>query len=142
MRLSYTGTWRVMLVYDFRDFLYLVALTLNDDIPGLDGDLDPLGDLEQFLGVAVAQLLAHVQAIGQSRYVRAVCVWDKLRSSSCERYWCAIWRLECRDLEVDVHVLHLEGCCGLALSTEVVVEFANGEAQLCGGRKIHSREVF
>jgi hypothetical protein len=28
-------------------------LTLNDDIPGLDGDLDPLGDLEQFLGVAV-----------------------------------------------------------------------------------------
>lgn len=28
-------------------------LTLNDDIPGLDGDLDPLGDVEQFLGVAV-----------------------------------------------------------------------------------------
>jgi hypothetical protein len=28
-------------------------LTLNDDIPGLNGDLDPLGDLEQFLGVAV-----------------------------------------------------------------------------------------
>jgi hypothetical protein len=32
------------------------APTLNDDVPGLDGDLDPLGDLEQFLGVAVAQL--------------------------------------------------------------------------------------
>ena len=32
------------------------APTLNDNVPGLDGDLDPLGDLEQFLGVAVAQL--------------------------------------------------------------------------------------
>jgi hypothetical protein len=28
-------------------------LTLNDDIPGLDGDLDPLGDFKQFLGVTV-----------------------------------------------------------------------------------------
>lgn len=33
-----------------------IALTLDDDIPGLNGDLDPLGDFEQFLGVAIAQL--------------------------------------------------------------------------------------
>ena len=38
-------------------------LTLNNDIPGLDGDLDPLGDLEKFLGVAVAQLSVHCPAI-------------------------------------------------------------------------------
>jgi hypothetical protein len=37
-----------------------LPLTLNDDIPGLDGDLDPLGDLEQFLGVAVVPLSACV----------------------------------------------------------------------------------
>jgi len=35
-----------------------LPLTLNDDIPGLDGDLDPLGDLEQFLGVAINPLSA------------------------------------------------------------------------------------
>lgn len=33
---------------------YNCRLTLNDDVPGLDGDLDPLGDLEQFLGVAIS----------------------------------------------------------------------------------------
>jgi hypothetical protein len=32
------------------------ARALNDDIPGLDGDLDPLGDFEQFLRVAAARL--------------------------------------------------------------------------------------
>lgn len=36
-----------------------ILLTLNNDIPGLDGDLDPLRDLEKFLGVAVAQLSVH-----------------------------------------------------------------------------------
>ena len=40
-------------------------LTLNYDIPGLDVDLDPLGDLEQFLGVAVVPMSAHVHLVLQ-----------------------------------------------------------------------------
>jgi hypothetical protein len=50
-----------------------IPLTLDDDIPGLDGDLDPLGDVEQFLGVAVPNVsqsspmsrIAAVRAGGQ-----------------------------------------------------------------------------
>jgi hypothetical protein len=34
----------------------LATGALDDDIPGLDGDLDPLGDFEQFLRVAVKRL--------------------------------------------------------------------------------------
>jgi hypothetical protein len=34
----------------------LATGALDDDIPGLDGDLDPLGDFEQFLRVAVVRL--------------------------------------------------------------------------------------
>lgn len=48
----------------------LCALTLNNDVTGLDGDLDPRRDLEQFLGVAVAQLSAHVHAIQSFSLVR------------------------------------------------------------------------
>lgn len=46
--------------------------TLNDNVPGLDGDLDPLGDLEQFLRVAVAQLsvlFVHLQCIAACAFV-------------------------------------------------------------------------
>lgn len=39
------------------------SLTLDDDIPGLNGDLDPLGDVEQFLRVAIAQWSAQFLAI-------------------------------------------------------------------------------
>jgi hypothetical protein len=38
-------------------------LTLDNDIPSLDGDLDPLGDFKKFLGVAVAQLSVHCPAM-------------------------------------------------------------------------------
>jgi hypothetical protein len=41
----------------FRDLLPC-ALTLNNNIPVLDLDLDALGDLELFLRVAVVQLSA------------------------------------------------------------------------------------
>lgn len=62
----------------------LASGTLNDDIPGLDSNLDPLGDLEQFLGV---------------------------------------------------DVLHLGGCCGLTVSTEMVVEFGDVEFNLWAAEK-------
>jgi hypothetical protein len=44
-------------------FLMRCALTLNDNVPGLDGDLDPLGDCEKFLRVAVALLSVNVLEI-------------------------------------------------------------------------------
>lgn len=47
-------------------FICNCALTLNDNVPGLDGDLDPLGDLEQFLGVAMVQLSAKVLILRDS----------------------------------------------------------------------------
>jgi len=86
--------------------------TLNDNVPGLDGDLDPLGDLEQFLGVAVAQLsvpIVHLQCVG----ARAAQITAKRPIRVCEiraaqRFGGAAWM-------ADVHVLHLGGCCGLAM---------------------------
>jgi hypothetical protein len=50
--------------------LHNCALTLNNDVPGLDGDLDPLGDVEQFLRVAVAQLSAKFIAVCGCAVVR------------------------------------------------------------------------
>lgn len=62
---------------DFFIFVDLQALTLNDDIPGLDGDLDSLGDIELFLGVAIAELSvmfeAQVYVAGQYCHVQAGC---------------------------------------------------------------------
>jgi len=66
-------------IYPSSNPLHLLALTLNDDIPGLNRDLDPLGDLEQFLGVAVAQLLAHAPTIGQFPHGLIVCVSSRFR---------------------------------------------------------------
>lgn len=42
-----------LLVSSSTSILRNCPLTLYDDISGLDGDLDPLGDVKQFLGVAV-----------------------------------------------------------------------------------------
>ena len=47
------------------------ALTLNNDVPGLDSDLDPLGDLEQFLGMAVKNLSALVLQPEVSQVLRS-----------------------------------------------------------------------
>ena len=44
------------------------ALTLNKNVPVLDGDLDALGDGELFLRVAVAQLLAIVPDFDYRRW--------------------------------------------------------------------------
>ena len=49
---SYSGTCHKLLVVN-SNYSAHSSLTLDNDIPGLDGDLDPLGDLEQFLRVAV-----------------------------------------------------------------------------------------
>jgi hypothetical protein len=51
--------------------------TLNDNVPGLDGDLDPLGDLEQFLRVAVAKCQP------RSCIVSNVCVAVRAAANRC-----------------------------------------------------------
>jgi hypothetical protein len=95
-------------------FLRKCPRTLNDDIPGLDGDLDPLGDVEQFLGVAVPNVspyssksLIRVRC-GQADFGR-VC-------GACFRE-CASWEAATEQSPswIDVHVLHLGMCCGLVL---------------------------
>jgi hypothetical protein len=52
LRAPYSGTCEKLAIKS-SNCLRKCPLTLDNDIPGLDGDLDPLGDLEQFLGVAV-----------------------------------------------------------------------------------------
>jgi hypothetical protein len=95
-------------------FLRKSPRTLNDDIPGLDGDLDPLGDVEQFLGVAVpnvspcsAKSLIRVRC-GQADFGR-VC-------DACFR-GCNAWEAATEQSLswTNVHVLHLGMCCGLVL---------------------------
>jgi hypothetical protein len=44
--------WHEMSVVGLKIEQNSLQLTLNDHIAGLDGDLDPLGDFEQFLGMA------------------------------------------------------------------------------------------
>ena len=52
-----------MLVYGPSIQYSQCALTLNDNVPGLDGDLDPLGDFKKFLRVAVTRLSAEVLVV-------------------------------------------------------------------------------
>jgi hypothetical protein len=98
-------------------YLRHALLTLNDDISGLDGDLDPLGDFEQFLGVAIPNVSPY-PSISRSDAMRAGggivggyglgrCRGDSRNAATAQSLrW------------IDVHVLHLEGCCGLVVSTE------------------------
>ncbi len=52
-------------------------LTLDLDISGLDNNLDPLRDLEQFLGMAVAQLLALIALVQVSRSGHISGIWQR-----------------------------------------------------------------
>ena len=91
----------------------LATGALNDDIPGLDGDLDPLGDFEQFLRVAVERLsVQFVQFEFCDALVRAR--FDYVQEPGFEKL-CANRRIERCGREIDIHVLHLEGCCWLAI---------------------------
>lgn len=94
--------------YYFQNSFYHCRLTLNDNVPGLDGDLDPLGDFEQFLGVAVVPMLAHVQIFFQ-------CCDAGRPSAAIVRGWIGECSIGCDaaaeefESQVDVHVLHLGG---------------------------------
>lgn len=46
-----------------------------------------------------------------------------------------ILRFGIRSRMVNVHVLHLGGCCGLTVSTELVVEFGEVEFSLWAAEK-------
>lgn len=51
----------------------------------------------------------------------------------------AVRRFETRDRKRDVHVLHLEGCCGLAVTTEGCCRFGDIEVQTVGDRRGKTR---
>jgi hypothetical protein len=90
------------------------ALTLNDYVPGLDGDLDPLGNFESLLRVAVVRLLAEVLAVR----CFATCAIGLGRGASIEQFEgenCAVRRFGSRVPGANVHVLHLDGCCELVV---------------------------
>jgi hypothetical protein len=115
LRVAYSGACRILAsTTTFR--LRNCPLTLYDDISGLDGDLDPLGDVKQFLGVAVP-LSASVHAIlnlcDAGRRMRRFGGWSEVSS---------IFVVRLCDMRsqawADVHVLHLEVGCGLAVSIE------------------------
>lgn len=89
-------------------YLFYAKLTLNDHITGLDGDLDALGNLEQFLRMAMAQLSA--------QFLRAVywpCLWRAMRDPILGAKFPTFSPEICgvaREFErVRVHVLHLCG---------------------------------
>jgi hypothetical protein len=110
-------------------------LTLNGNVPGLNVDLDPLGDLEQFLGVAVAQLSAQVLHVPCPKRPLGMCVTQGkgVCGVDFERRERAIVRFECRIGVNNVHVLHLEGCCGLAVSTEDCQAICVGQNSCAAG---------
>lgn len=93
--------------------------TLNDNVPGLDGDLDPLGDLEQFLRVA-----AHCQfhsCLSCSRALEPRNVESHCGRSPRVRD-CATQRFDhgaAKRFRDNVHVLHLGGLLWVSDSTEV-----------------------
>jgi hypothetical protein len=130
---SATGACRVKLSMLAQRKVGDCAPTLNDNVPGLDGDLDPRGDIKQFLGVAVAHL--SVQFSTSSWLCDALCQGSLgLRPDFefRENKNGAARRFDGADRVVNVHVLHLGGCCWLAMSTEVASEF--GTKFQCVGR--------
>jgi hypothetical protein len=97
------------------------AGALDDDVPGLDGDLDSLRNLERFLGVAA---LLSAKVLGILMFC-VFCDWDPIMEASIdpwERENCAMRRVGNRNRRVDVHVLHLEGCCGLVCRRRLEIE--------------------
>lgn len=90
------------------------ALTLDNNVPGLDADLDPLGDFKQFLGVAVAHLSANVHPPWCFAINAAACIFQNARRHTKRDESRGMHRFGRRERMVNVHVLHLGGCCGLA----------------------------
>jgi hypothetical protein len=113
VRRAYSGAWVAKCQStQFRSGRF--ALTLNDDIPGLDGDLDPLGDFEQFLGVAVAQLSVK---FGIRHFASQIAPGSRWVLWPGEKKCKTIGGLGNANWTGRVHVLHLEG--GLLLWVEV-----------------------
>ena len=69
---------------DIPTYLRTCPHALDNNVPGLDGDLDPLRDIKQFLGVAVIPMSAHVYPIfdlcdaGRRNRIRVRCGFESV----------------------------------------------------------------